>query len=76
MGVWHRRVLETHLILVRSSGPAFINRNGVQSSSSDMNELFHKALLDLFEEHRDLFPPNICNPDDVADRYDGSRGFQ
>ena len=38
---------------------AFINRKGLQSSSSDMNELFHEALLDLFEEHRDLFPPNI-----------------
>ena len=76
MGVWHRRVLETHLILGRSSGPAFINRNGVQSSSSDMNELFHKALHDLFKERRDLFPPNICNPDDVTDRYDVSRSFR
>ena len=52
------------------------NRNGVQSSSSDMNKLFHKALLDLlFEEQHDLFPPNICTPDDVTDRYDVSRSF-
>ena len=40
-----------------------------------MNRLFHEALLDLFEEHRDLFPPNICNPDDVTDRYDVGRSF-
>ena len=73
MGVWHRRVLETHLILGRSSGPAFINCNGVQSSSSDMNELFHEALLDLFEEQR--VPPNICNPDDVTDQYNVIRSF-
>ena len=76
MGLWHRRVLETHLILGRSSGPAFINRLGVQSSSSDMNELFHEALLDLFEEHRDLFPPNIRDPDEVTDRYDVGRSFR
>ena len=55
---------------------AFINRKGLQSSSSDMNKVFLEALLDVFEEHRDLFPPNICDPDDVADRYEGSRGFQ
>ena len=76
MGLWHRRVLETHLILGRSFGPAFINRFGVQSSSSDMNELFHEALLDLFEEHRDLFPPNIRDPDEVTDRYDVGRSFR
>jgi len=76
MGDWHHRVLAVNDALGRSRGPAFINRKGVQASTSDMNEFFHAALVDIFESRPDLFPPNIKSMEDVTEKYDVYRSFR
>ena len=62
---WIRRLRSGHIILGRSTGPAFINsRSLIQSTTSEMTDLFHELLVEIFEEDRDLFAVDIRTPSD------------
>ena len=56
---WMVRLKWAHSVLKRERGPAFVNTvSGLQSTTSEMNDLFVKLLMEIFEDHRDLA---ICN---------------
>jgi hypothetical protein len=41
--LWVERILAVHRGLQRTTGPAFVNSEGEQSTTSEMNELFWKC---------------------------------
>ena len=57
--LWLSRVIAVHNACKRSSGPAFVNSHGYQSTTSDMNELFLDVLVDIYEDHPKLTFPDL-----------------
>lgn len=52
---WLERLLAMHNYLGRVRGPVFINEDGHQSSTAEMNDQFIEKMLEIFEESRELF---------------------
>ena len=74
---WISRVRTVHSILGKLNGPAFINPvSGVQSTTSEMNDLFIELLSEIHEENRDLFAVDIQNSGDLSDKYHVYRSFR
>ena len=73
---WVHRILTVHRYQFRSKGPAFINSEENQSTTSEMNELFLEVLSDIFETQPDLFAPDIKNTADLGDKYNVFRSFR
>ena len=74
---WVRRLRGCHSVLGRTDGPAFLNpRTLNQSTTSEMNDLFHELLLEIFEEERDLFAIDIRTSSDLIDKYHVFRSFR
>ena len=73
---WIRRLKSCHLVMGRTTGPAFINPISFkQSSTAEMNDIFHEFLSDIFEEDRDLFAVDIQSSSDLLDKYNVFRSF-
>ena len=45
-------------------------------TTSDMNDLFHELLLELFDSHRRLFGVDIESSADVTDKFHVFRSFR
>jgi hypothetical protein len=53
--LWVERILAVHRSLNRVNGPAFVNSEGEQSTTSDMNELFIESLIGIYESEARSF---------------------
>ena len=74
---WMARVRTVHSILGKQYGPAFVNpASGVQSTTSEMNDLFIELLSEIFEDDRDLFAVDIQDIGQVSDKYHVYRSFR
>ena len=74
--LWLDRVLAVHSACKRSSGPAFVDVNGYQSSTADMNVLFLEVLTEIYEEDQKLFGLDISEVGDLADKFNVFRSFR
>lgn len=74
---WIRRLKSALGVLNRTSGPAFINPSSLkQYSTSEMNDVFHLLLSEIFEEDRDLFAVDVQSTTDLFDKYNVFRSFR
>ena len=74
--VWMKRVLAVHALKGRSTGPMFVNSEGLQSTTSELNDLFLEVLIDLYDIHRDLFEVDIKTSAVLQDKYNVFRSFR
>lgn len=70
-----RRVLAVHRSTGGTKGPMFISAAGVQSSTREMNTLFIKCLMDIFERKPTLFEVDVRTFDGLSDKYHVFRSF-
>ena len=74
---WVTRLRTVHRSIMRQDGPAFFNpSNGIQSSTSEMNDFFIDLLTEVFDEHRELFASDILTTGDLFDKYHVYRSFR
>jgi hypothetical protein len=73
---WMKRVMAVHAVKGNASGPLFVNSEGLQSTTSEMNDLFLEVLSDLYEVRRDLFEVDIRTVGDLQDKYNVFRSFR
>jgi hypothetical protein len=74
--VWVKRILAVHRVHGRTSGPAFVNADGYQTSTSEMNYLFLQLLVEVFEESPRLFGLDIKEPADLCEKFNVFRSFR
>ncbi|KAI2491132.1 hypothetical protein MHU86_23418 [Fragilaria crotonensis] len=74
--LWISRLIAVHNACGRSSGPAFVNKRGYQSTTSDMNDLFLEVLNEIFEDDPKLFGADIFEASDLADKFNVFRSFR
>ena len=74
--LWIERVLAVHRELQRTSGPAFVNRLGVQSSTSEMNEIFLEILVDIYDRRPELFGYDITSAVELQEKFNVFRSFR
>ncbi|KAI2504187.1 hypothetical protein MHU86_10301 [Fragilaria crotonensis] len=73
---WVRRMLAVHRASNRSTGPVFVNEEGYQLTTSEMNELFLQVLGEIYEEHPGLFGIDIDDAGDLPDKFNVFRSFR
>ena len=73
---WIRRLVAVHRIWRRTTGPAFVNRDGYQSTTPEMNDLFLRLLIDIYEEHPSMFGLDVSQSSDLDEKYHIFRSFR
>jgi hypothetical protein len=74
---WVTRLKSAHVVMKRSSGPAFVNTETLkQSSTAEMNETFLELLSEIYEDDRDLFAVDVRTTSDLYDKYNVFRSFR
>jgi hypothetical protein len=74
---WIRRALAVHRSLGRRSGPMFINDQGNQSTTGEMNALLLECLSDIHERiPSTLFGSDIKSSEDLTEKYHVYRSFR
>ena len=74
---WVRRLLAVHHSRSRSKGPVFVNSQGIQSTSAEMNTMFLECLIGLFDENKSgRFGIDIHSAEDIANKYHVFRSFR
>jgi hypothetical protein len=74
--VWLKRLLAIHSLVGRTSGPVFINDEGIQSTTSEMNDLFQELMMEIFDSRRDLFEVDVKTGADIQEKYNVYRSFR
>lgn len=74
--LWLARLMAVHSATGRSSGPAFVNPKGFQSSTSDMNDLFIEVLIEIYEDDPKLFGIDILEASDLTEKFNVFRSFR
>jgi hypothetical protein len=74
--LWVQRILAVHRSLCRVSGPAFVNEEGHQSSTSEMNELFIEVLSEIYDRRPELFGYDVKSVSDLSDKFNVFRSFR
>ena len=74
--IWLRRILAVHRNCGRTSGPAFVNEDGYQTSTSEMNDSFLKLLGEIYEETPRLFGLDIKEAGDLPEKFNVFRSFR
>lgn len=74
--LWMERVLSVHRALRRVSGPAFVNSEGNQSTTSEMNDLFIELLVEIYDQRPELFGYDIESSLDLQDKFNVFRSFR
>lgn len=74
--LWMQRVIAVHRSYRRVAGPAFVNSTGQQSTTSEMNELFLEALIEIHERRPDLFGYDVESAADLQDKFNVFRSFR
>ena len=65
-----------HRIAGRTKGPLFVNEKGEPLKTSDMNELFHDVVCEIYEENTKLFGIDITGVSDLVDKFNVFRSFR
>lgn len=73
---WVRRIIAVHRVKGRTSGPAFVNEEGYQSNTTEMNDLFLQLLGEIYEESPSLFGLDVKEASDLADKFNVFRSFR
>ena len=73
---WVRRCLAVHRGAGRTTGPVFVNREGYQLATSDMNELFLQVLVEIYEDHPGIFGVIVKDAGEIPDKYNVFRSFR
>ena len=74
---WVKRLKSALSILRRNSGPAFVNSVSLkQLTNSELNDVFHVLLSEIFEDDRDLFAVDVQTTSDLFDKYNVFRSFR
>ena len=74
---WIMRLLAVHHSRSRFKGPVFVNPQGVQSTSAEMNTMFLDCLIELFDENKSgRFGIDIHAAEDIANKYHVFRSFR
>lgn len=74
--VWMTRVLAVHLAMGQTTGPMFIDAQGLQSTTADMNTLFLECLSELLETKPGLFGLDVSTNEELIDKYHVYRSFR
>lgn len=74
--LWMQRVIAVHKSRQRISGPAFVNSEGFQSSTSEMNDLFLEALVEIYNHRPELFGYDVESALDLQDKFNVFRSFR
>lgn len=74
--VWMTRVLAVHSAMGRTTGPMFIDAQGLQSTTADMNTLFLECLSEILETKPGLFGLDVSTNEDLIDKYHVYRSFR
>ena len=76
VGRWIQRVIRVHAAVGRTAGPAFVNERGLQSSTSDMNDLFLELLVQIYDQRPELFGYDVSAATDLQDKFNVFRSFR
>jgi hypothetical protein len=71
-----RRLLDFKACKGFTTGPAISNLQGRVFEPRAMNDALLKVLEDIFESHRDLFPPTITTRESLCQKYQAFRTLQ
>ena len=74
--IWMKRVMTVHAIKGRTVGPLFVDPDGEQSTTADMNDLLVEVLVELFDVQRNLFEVDIKTSGELHDKYNVFRSFR
>ena len=74
--VWMKRVMTVHEIRGRTVGPLFVNSEGLQSTTAEMNDLLLEVLTEIYEVKRDLFEVDVRSNLDLQEKYNVFRSFR
>lgn len=74
--LWVERILAVHRSLNRVNGPAFVNSEGEQSTTGEMNELFIESLTDIYDRRPELFGYDIQSSADLTEKFNVFRSFR
>ena len=74
---WVRRMLVVHRSAGRVTGPLFVNKQGYQLSTLEMNEAFLEILGEIYDEAPELFPKEVIQEaSDLPEKYNVFRSFR
>jgi hypothetical protein len=74
---WVHRMLLAHRVANRTGGPLFVNEQGCQLTTAEMNEAFLEILGDIFEEMPGLFSRDVIqDASDLPEKYNVFRSFR
>lgn len=74
--LWVKRIIGVHRASNRINGPAFVNTQGYQSSTSELNELFLELLVEAYDIDPSLFNIDVESSADLVDKYNVFRSFR
>jgi hypothetical protein len=74
--IWMKRVMAVHALKGRTVGPLFVNSEGLQSTTAEMNDLFLEVLSELYGVRRDIFEVDIKTSGELQDKYNVFRSFR
>ena len=73
---WIHRVIGINQGCGRVNGPALCDDEGVVLTTSNMNEVLHRLLGEIFEKHPGYFQSDIRSIADIEDQYSVFRSFR
>ncbi|KAI2503871.1 hypothetical protein MHU86_10596 [Fragilaria crotonensis] len=76
VSLWVRRMMAVHRAARRTTGPVFVNQEGYQSSTAEMNELFLQVLAEIYDEQPALFSVEVKSASDLPDKFNVFRSFR
>lgn len=57
-------------------GPAISDTKGFVLDPSDIDEMFHELLIEIFQERKDIFPPDIEEESQIKENFQCFRTFR
>ena len=73
---WILRLITYHVSCGRFSGPAICDQKGKVLLTSDLNDLLHESLSEIFDQEPQLFLKDIQSQDDLENKYSVFRSFR
>lgn len=73
--VLHRLIANKSLLGI-VDGPAISDSKGFVMNASDIDELFHEVLLEIYQQNSILFPPDIVDEESLKQGYQCFRSFR
>lgn len=73
---WIELSMAVHRSEGRAKGPLFVDQNGYQSTTADMNDLFLEVLSEIYDEAPKLFGYDVTQLSDLPEKYNVFRSFR